>query len=348
MTSLIHWLQLIRTENIGPKRFWTLLKEHKTAEKALLTLKNPYPHQKAEQEYNNHLKSGFQLLTRDHPHFPKQLKKLSDCPPIISASGNLPLLNRPSLAIVGARNASLGGRKIAKDIATDLQQAGWSIVSGFARGIDSCAHAGALPNTIGVLANGIDVIYPAENEDLYNSLKEKGGLISEMPLGTPPTATLFPRRNRLVAGLAQALIIIEAAPHSGSLITAQYALDQGIELFVIPGSPLDPRNRGSNTLIRQGATLIESAKDILEIMGYPQPCSNNNEPLTFFTPFAKRSLSKSTLLGDLSQTPLSLDILLEQYGNPSLLLSLLTELECEGLIHRMEGDHFILKPPTQN
>jgi DNA processing protein len=210
--------------------------------------------------------------------YPPALAAIEDAPPLITLRGRMDLLAPPRIAIVGARNASANGRKLAQDIARDLAAAGCVVVSGLARGIDSAAHQGAfqaLPGdamprhaggTIAVVAGGIDVLYPPENQALFDRIGREGLIVAEMPPGTVPQARHFPRRNRIISGLSQAVVVIEAALRSGSLITARCALDQGREVMAVPGSPLDPRCRGSNHLIRQGALLVEDAAQILEAL----------------------------------------------------------------------------------
>jgi DNA processing protein len=276
----IAWLRLIRSDKIGPITFWQLIHKYGTAEKALealsqLSKQGNHPYRlgtqaAAEQEFKNHKKNGFTLLPAFEATFPQMLRSLPDCPPFISVYGNVEILNQPTLGIVGARNASLNGRQFAERLAVDLGKAGWKIASGLAQGIDRHAHQGALSSgTIAVIAGGVDYIYPPEHKDLYHAIAKTGAVISEMPLSLFPNASHFPRRNRLISGLSQGVIIVEAALKSGSLITARTTLEQGRELFAVPGSPLDPRCRGTNNLIRQGAGLVESAQDILTIMNGP-------------------------------------------------------------------------------
>ncbi len=352
MQEKIKWLRLIRTEGIGPVRFWQLLRQHKTVDRVLATLDCPYPYEKACEEIDLHHKQGFQLLAAFEPCFPALLKQHKDCPPLLSLYGNPEFLSRPMIAIVGARNASFGGRQISLQLANDLGHAGWIIISGLARGIDEKAHQGSLATgTVGVLAGGIDCIYPPEHRSLYTQMAKQGVVISEMPLGVSPAAGLFPRRNRLIAGLSQAVVVIEAAVQSGSLITADYALNQGKEIFVIPGSPLDPRCSGSNKLIKQGAFLVESAQDILDVLGKPQvqehPCSflpttsldqgRFDTIQAFDKPLTDKNL-KEQLLIDLSPTAVEIENLLTSYPYPpSVILGLLSELELEGRIQRHPG-----------
>ena len=350
-TKKIHWLQLIRTEGVGPIRFWQFLKHYGSAEQALSSLSNIYPMEKAIAELQLHNAQGYHLMAAFEPNFPQALRRHVDCPPLISVYGDVSCLNRPMTAIVGARNASLGGRQLSFSIAHELGNAGWQVVSGLARGIDERAHQGSLPTgTVAVLAGGVDCIYPPEYQNLYHEIAKKGAVISEMPLGTTPMSALFPRRNRLIAGLSHGVIVIEAAHKSGSLITADYALDQGVDIFAVPGSPLDPRCAGSNKLLKQGAILIESATDVLAVIGArdiaytPKPMPVLKELAEPAYAFAAGDL-KQNLLADLSLTPTDLEKLLPAYPHhAAVVLGILCELELEGLIYRHAGNKFSLLP----
>ncbi len=348
LDNKIKWLQLIRSEGIGPKRFWQLLNQYHSIEEALSSLSNPYDSHKATDEILDHQKKGYHLLTAFEPQFPTILRRLPDCPPLLSVYGDISCLKKPMVAIVGARNASLSGRQISFRIAQELGKTGWKIVSGLARGIDERAHQGSLATgTIAVVAGGVDCIYPAEHQNLYHKIKDNGAIISEMPLGTTAIATLFPRRNRLIAGLSQGVVVIEAALKSGSLITAEFALERGIEIFAVPGSPLDPRCVGSNKLIKQGAILVENAEDILNVIGIPPvaplPVSikAEHERSAAVEPSCAPKDLKHQLLVDLNLVPLEFEQLSSCYNcSPTVLLSLLSELEIEGLVHRHPGNKF--------
>jgi DNA processing protein len=273
----LHWLRLLRTENIGPITFYHLLNRFGTAEEALKRLPD-IAHRAGRKvplqipslkdimkEYESYQAMGIQLIARPDPDYPEILGKISDAPPLLSVMGRVELLRKPIFGIVGARNASAVGRQMAEDYAEKLGKEGMVIVSGLARGIDTHAHKGSLATgAIAVLPGGVDQVYPPENKVLYKALSEEGLLISEAPLGIAPQANLFPRRNRLISGLSWGILVVEAALKSGSLITAHLAADQGREVFAIPGSPMDPRSRGTNELIRQGAILVQSTEDILE------------------------------------------------------------------------------------
>ena len=225
------------------------------------------PEDDAAREIHDLARLGRHLIASCEPEFPPGLAALDPPPPMIAVLGDVPLLRREMVAIVGARNASALGRKFAFTLAQELAEAGLAVASGLARGIDTAAHEGALNGgTVAVLAGGVDIVYPPENQKLYDSIRAQGAIISEMRLGEAPQARHFPRRNRLISGLSRGLVVVEAAERSGSLITANYALEQGREIFAVPGSPLDPRARGANRLIREGATLTESAEDVLTVL----------------------------------------------------------------------------------
>ena len=348
----LFWLRLIRSEKVGPITFWQLLNRYGTAEQALSALSSLIKQgnhkyrlateTEAEKEFKAHQKGGFTLLPAYDPTFPQMLRALPDCPPFISVYGQVDILNQPTLGIVGARNSSLNGRQFAERLAVDLGKAGWKIASGLARGIDKFAHQGALPyGTIAVVAGGVDIIYPPEHKDLYHFIAKTGAVISEMPLSLFPGAGHFPRRNRLISGLSRGVIIIEAAMKSGSLITARTTLEQGRELFAVPGSPLDPRCRGTNNLIRQGAGLVESAEDVLSMMDGPCiPCLRDEAAQPFAQPL---NLDWNTLekdvFQDLSPTPIPLDAILGRHAvPPQTILTLMLEWELQGRIQRHPGN----------
>lgn len=270
----IDWLRLARTPRIGPVTFAQLIAKYKTASAALAALPTiPATRNRLTIPDADHITSeieqtvalGGQIICACEPHYPVRLRWLDPPPPIITALGDLELTTRPCIAIVGARNASAAGLKMAFDMAADLSNAGYTTISGMARGIDGSVHTASLhKGTIAVLAGGVDHIYPKSHHELYDKIREKGLLISERPLGYYAIARDFPRRNRLVTGLSDGVILIEAAARSGSGISARTAGEQGREVMVVPGSPLDPRFDGSNHLIREGATLVRNADDVIE------------------------------------------------------------------------------------
>lgn len=257
--KLFNSLRLIRSEGVGPTTFARLIQRFggaAAALKAMPEMKRPLQPADSDavtREHNRLVKSGGFWLEQSHAAYPELLHNIDDAPPVLSVLGKPELMQRPMIAIVGARNASTSGRRLAAQLARDLGAAGYVIVSGMARGIDTAAHEAAMETgTVAVLANGVDVVYPPENQALYDTMRKNGVILSENPLGAQPTASSFPRRNRIISGLCQAVIIVEAAMKSGSLITARCALDQGRDVFAVPGSPLDPRASGPNFLIKTG------------------------------------------------------------------------------------------------
>lgn len=274
--DILDYLQLINTENIGHKTFFQLLDKFGSVKEALQNLPpryTLYDRTKAKEELSLAKHLGVKILTSHSPEYPQSLLSIEDYPPILYARGHTELLNNHlCLAMVGARNASINGRKLAAQIAYDLTQQGIVIVSGMARGIDSSSHKGAMHAnqkqgpTIAVLGTGIDIPYPSENKELYEQICQQGCLISEFPLGTSPQPHNFPRRNRIISGLSSAVLVAEANLHSGSLITAYTAAEQGRDVMAVPGSPLDGRSKGTNKLIKEGAYLVEDAGDILDIL----------------------------------------------------------------------------------
>lgn len=285
---------------------------------------------------------GVRILCASDPEFPKLLTHIDPVPPIISVWGQTDLFERPSVAIIGSRNASAIGQKFAAQLAHELGQADLSIVSGLARGIDAAAHSASLETgTIGVLGGGVDHIYPRQNEELHLAMREQGLLVSESPLGYRATARDFPRRNRLISGLSLGVVVVEAAHRSGTLITARYAAEQNRDVMAAPGNPLDPRTKGCNFLIKQGAALIETAQDVIDIIesaSSPWRRTEANdrvfEPDSFFdgAPFdaegAELEKAKQSLLNAASFTPTPKDDLIRSSGVPvGLASAALLELE---------------------
>ncbi len=352
------WLRLARTEHVGPVTFASLIARFGSAGAALAELprlaargggKNFIlpPVADSAREIEALAKLGGRLIAACEPDFPQGLAALEPPPPMIAVLGNGHLLKRDMVAIVGARNASALARKFAFVMAQELAAANLAIASGMARGIDAAAHEGALgTGTVAVLAGGVDVVYPPENQKLYDAIREQGAIISEMRLGEQPQARHFPRRNRLISGLARGLVVVEAAERSGSLITAQYALEQGREIFAVPGSPLDPRARGANRLIREGATLTESAEDVLAVLGPilggefrdPEGAGPNIPPdaaaLEAEADRVRRAVEEA-----LGPAPVHADELIRLTGAPaSAVLTVLLELELAGRCRRHPGN----------
>jgi DNA processing protein len=309
------------------------------------------PRATAEREMQQLHAAGGRFVAWGEPDYPTALAALDDAPPLISVKGDTKLFERNALAIVGARNASANGRRFARDMALQLGQHGLLIVSGLARGIDGAAHDGALATgTVAVVAGGIDQVYPEENRALHEQIAERGGIVAEMPVGTEPQARHFPRRNRIISGCALGVLVVEAALRSGSLITARFALERGRDVFAVPGSPLDPRCRGTNDLIRNGAILTETADDIMREL---QPLlsrtlgERKREP---FTPAesvipsdSELTRTRERLVELLSPTPVAVDELVRQCQlSAALVVTILLELELAGRIERHPGNQVSL------
>lgn len=269
----LHLLRLARTENVGPISFFHLLKRYGTAQEALVRLSDIMRRsppkipsmEDAKREVEAHEKKGLQLLCYYDSTYPAVLKTLKDAPPFLTLWGRQELLQKILFSMVGARNASYAGQRLATQLAEQLTARKWVMVSGLARGIDACVHRASLDaaGTVAVVAGGIGHVYPPEHKKLYEEIGEKGLLISEDPLTQQPYSSLFPKRNRLISGLSWGVMIVEASLRSGSLLTARYATDQGRTVLAAPGHPLDFRAQGTNRLIKQGAVLVETVDDIL-------------------------------------------------------------------------------------
>ena len=357
----IDWLRLIRSENVGPVTFFHLLRHYGSARAALDALPalakrggkrgiRICPADVAEREIEAAEAVGARLVAHGEPEYPRGLAAIEDAPPLFALLGDGSLVRRPMVAVVGARNASANGRRLAKALAEELGAAGVTVVSGLARGIDAAAHSGALESgTAAVIAGGIDVVYPAENLKLHQEIAAKGALLAESPPGTKPTARHFPRRNRLISGLSLGVVVVEAAPRSGSLITARMALEQGREVFAVPGSPLDPRARGANNLIRQGALLTETAEDVLQALAGQLSAPLAEPPVGEFDPMASRDpergqmrdpsdTSKKNIVELLSPSPVAVDELIRQCQvSAALVAVVLLELELAGRLERHPG-----------
>lgn len=354
----LDWIQLIRTPSIGPVTFFELLKRYESAGNALRALpeisrKNYtkttiYPRYKAEAEWEVHDKMGAKLISFWEDDYPHLLRHVTDAPPLLSAFGRVDLLSKKTFAIVGARNASLNGKKISQTISSKLAEKGWVIASGLARGIDTAAHKGSLATgTIAILAGGLDQIYPAENEDLYYQIKEEGALLAEYPMGTIPQPGLFPRRNRIISGISKGVLVVEAAMKSGSLLTAHYALEQGRDIFAVPGTPLDPRSRGSNQLIKEGAYLVEGVDDIekeLGDKGFSFPLSIVETASQDIKPVDNSSQITELIRENLSFSPITVDELIREcHLSHSEISVALLELEIAGQIIKHPGNMISLR-----
>ena len=355
------WLRLIRSRRVGAITFHRLIADHGSAMAALAELPaiaraagvenyTPCPIEVVRHEMAQARLCGARLLCFPDPEYPSALRDLPDAPPVLWVQGNVLLLNRPMVAMVGARNASSLGLRMARRLSERLGEAGHVIVSGLARGIDAESHAAALATgTVAVQAGGVDVIYPEDNAKLAAEIAEKGCRISEQPMGMDPQARHFPQRNRIVSGLARAVVVVEAAARSGSLITARNALDQGRDVMAVPGHPFDARAAGCNLLIRDGATLVRGAEDVIEAIGglrpnvaprprpvpvTPPPPGTIPEP----RPLAEMSKLHSRILDRLGPSPLAEDQLIRDLAMPAahVATELLT-LELEGRVLRQAG-----------
>ncbi|MEI6484769.1 MAG: DNA-processing protein DprA [Sphingomonadales bacterium] len=345
-------LRLIRTESIGPITYRQLVARFGSAAAALDALPdlaqrgnrklNIPPPEVAEAELAAAQAMGAALLFLGTPDYPALLARTETAPPVLYARGQRDLLERPAVAIVGARNASAAGTRFARQLASDLAGADQVVVSGLARGIDAAAHVAALDGgTIAVVAGGADVAYPPDHAELTQRIADAGLIIAEQPAGTQPQARHFPRRNRIIAGLSAGTIVVEGALKSGSLITARIAADLGREVMAVPGSPLDPRAQGCNQLIREGATLIQSAADVLEALstlsGQPSLPLQVAEPLPAPLLTAEPQ-ARAAITALLSPTPVLIDELVRQSGLPAAqVATVLLDLELEGAIVRHAG-----------
>ena len=354
-TERIDRLRLIRSDNVGPRTFRSLVDHFGSARAALERLPDLARRggaarsgricsaDEAKAELAASRKFGIAWLAPGEDGYPARLSTLDDAPPLLAVRGDTTTLMRPMIAIVGSRNASGAGLKFAGQLARELGEAGFIIISGLARGVDQAAHRTSVESgTIAVLAGGHDCIYPPEHGDLLTSiLDHAGAAISEMPLGHEPRARDFPRRNRLISGAALGVVVVEAAYRSGSLITARMAAEQGREVFAVPGSPLDPRAAGTNDLIKQGATLVTEAADVINavapIMERPlviparEPDSGpfESDPQTH---------DRDQITGLLGPVPIGLDDLVRMSGaSPAIVRTVLLELELAGRLERHGG-----------
>jgi DNA processing protein len=348
------WLRLARTSNVGPVTFFKLLSRFKRPSEALDALPElarkagrkrplvaPRP-EEIEQEVEKTHRYGAQILTAADDGFPPLLKALAPPPPVLTALGNTQLSHRPTVAIVGARNASAAGRKIARDIASALSEAGHVVVSGLARGIDGEAHAASLSGgTIAVLGGGIDHIYPPQHERLYAAIAGDGLIVTESHFGHRATAKDFPRRNRIITGCARGVIVVEATERSGSLISARTAGEQGREVMAVPGSPLDPRAAGTNRLLRQGALLVRDGEDVLEVLENLSPRELFAPPSPEFEPEDDAPIPQSQVQAvreALTPYPLAIDEIARAAGiGAGRCAAILVELELMGDAVTMPG-----------
>jgi DNA processing protein len=362
------WIRLARTEGVGTLTFARLLEPFGTVERALAALPElasrgtwnvgrPMDEAAAEAELAAVARIGGQLLLSGENAYPPRLRHIPDPPPLLAMRGNLDCLHGPAVAVIGARNASANGRVLAHRFAAELAMAGLTVVSGLARGIDTAAHEGALAaggTTVAVLACGPDIAYPPENADLMARIAETGAVVSERPPGAVARSRDFPRRNRIIAGLSHGVVVVEAAPQSGSLITARLAAEQGREVMAVPGSPLDPRHRGTNQLLRDGATLVECAADVLAAIGpllerrpVAAPRVRASAPLPelpIVLPAPPLEGLPALVAARLGHEPLAVDELVRQCRVPLAdVQSVLLDLELEGRVDRHPGNRVALR-----
>ena len=360
----LNWLRLIRTENVGPITFYNLIEHYGSAHNALEALpelsrkggrKKPLKApdiSDIEKEFEQLTKLGGNLVCANEKGYPLALAATDDAPPILSYLGNIDLVKPPCLAMVGARNASLNGRKFAKKLAADLGKADQIIVSGLARGIDTAAHEGALETgTIAVVAGGIDIVYPKENQKLYESIIERGLILAESPLGMEPIARHFPKRNRIVSGLSTGTIVVEATVRSGSLITARMAGEQGRDVYAVPGYPADPRAQGPNKLLKDGAILVEKADDILKSLinfsggNALNDASNQNNFAQETAEMDEKTSEeiKNAVLQNMSSLPINVDELARAcHVSIQELQYAMLEMELAGRLQRLPGNRVAL------
>ena len=344
-------IRLLRSPNVGPVSYFQLLRRFGSAALALDALPDlaarggaqyrAAPEKRIEEEVAAVRKAGARYLFHDSPDYPALLAELESAPPILVVRGEAALAAKPCVAVVGARNASAAAVKLARDLAAGLAEEGQVVVSGLARGIDGAAHRGALPATIAVIASGIDVAYPPQHAELQEEIASGGLLVAEQPPGTEPRGSHFPSRNRIIAGLALGTVVVEAAPKSGSLITARLAGEYGREVMAVPGSPLDARSQGCNQLIREGAVLVQSAADVIELVS-----GFDGAPRSRFRDMAGDTYDMAEEAGEapadiaalLTTAPVAIDELIRQSGASAAAVQFaLLELELAGRLTRHAG-----------
>lgn len=346
-------LRLIRTPHVGPVSWHQLMQRFGSGEAALAALPDLAlrggagkarlaPAEIAERELERAAQLGARHVFSDEDDYSPLLREVEGAPPVVVVRGDTAMLRRPCVAIVGARNASAVACRFARELAADLALRDITVVSGLARGVDTAAHIGALGgSTVGVIASGIDIAFPPENAALQEKIASDQLLVAEQPPGAEPLARHFPSRNRIIAGLAHGTVVIEAAPRSGSLITARRAGDYGREVMAVPGSPLDPRAQGCNLLIREGATLIQTVGDVLEAVG-PIDARMVREPSSRYAgasvPLDAGDGERRALVDLLGPTPVAVDELVRQSGQEAATVQLiLLELELAGRVERHAG-----------
>ena len=351
-------IRLMRSPNIGPVTYAHLLARFGNAVAAIEALPDlgrkggrsytPAKRERIAAEIAATRTAGARYLFRDSPDYPPLLRALDSAPPILIWRGDPALMARPCVAMVGARNASAAAVKLSREFAGGLADAGFTVVSGLARGIDGAAHEGAFPSTVGIIASGIDIAYPPQHAELQERIACEGLLLAEQPPGTEPRGSHFPSRNRIIAGLAIGTLVVEAAPRSGSLITARLAGEAGREVMAIPGSPLDARSQGCNNLIREGAVLVQAVDDIVELLnGFDGlPRSTFREAATSEYDFGEEfaEAEPADIEGRLSAAPVAVDELVRQSGDSAAAVHIaLMELEIAGRLQRHAGGKVSLR-----
>lgn len=366
----LNWLRLIRSDNVGPATFRDLINHFRSASAALEALPELISkggtagkiriasREQAEQEIQAAHRNNARFIGMGEPDYPPALRNVDYPPPLLCVKGNSDLLNRQAIAIVGSRNASINGMRLAARFASELGKADYAIISGLARGIDASAHKQSLTTgTIAVFAGGVDHVFPEENAGLASDILEHGGaIISEMPMGWKPRSKDFPRRNRLVAGIASALLVIEAAKRSGSLISARLANEAGRTVYALPGSPLDPRCEGTNWLIKQGATLVTEAEDIIQDQSQSRPTDQKGfwgekeyedgydddaEPGTL--PVELEESQRKKIIRALGPSPVEIDDIIRfSEASPGQVQLVLIELSLAGRLERHGGNRVSL------
>ncbi len=357
----LDWLRLIRSENVGPRTFRILLNHCGSAGAALQALPDfarrggagravrICSRDEAERELADAAKMNVAFVALGEDAYPAQLATIDDAPPLVAVRGKAAVLNQPMVAVVGSRNASAAGIKFAERLAQDLGACGLVVASGLARGIEAAAHRASIATgTVAVLAGGHDGIYPPEHVPLVEALIENGAAVSEMPFGYGPRGRDFPRRNRLISGLALGVVVVEAAHKSGSLITGRMALEQNREVFAVPGSPLDPRAAGTNALIKQGATMVTEAEDVIAVLrpiigdsvAPPKPALEGEDDAP---PLEAPPDARARIVALLGPTPVSVDDVIRLSGaSTTMVRATLLELELAGRLRRQQGGRVAL------
>ena len=363
----IAWLRLALSENVGPVTFQKLISIFGSPQRALENLADwakqggakkaikIASEKSAEAQYQKTEKIGAKLIFSCDHDYPTLLQQISDAPPILFVLGHTHLLTQKCVAMVGTRAATLNGKNFASHLANDLSAQDYVVVSGMAKGIDRAAHVGALQNTngkggtIAVLGTSIDVVYPTENKDIYDEIKDRGCLVSEFPFDATLTPQNFPRRNRIISGLSEGVVVIEANLRSGSLITAKEAISQGREVFAVPGSPLDPRAAGPNSLIQDGATLVTQARDITDVLNHLtsfhlSEISHTNEyHLDQIPEQTEIDKARALILENLSPETIEIDTLIRETKLDTRLVHIvLTQLELAGRLEHFTGNRIAL------